>query len=232
MSEYNKIKVKGMPVHEQEEEIVVEERAVAGQVVTKPKVVKKGLMERLVVSMIGPDGLPAVGRYISKELIGPAAKQLFFDSITSAAHMMVFKDGGGPRNGGYSSGYQQQYRGKTDYGSRYRSGGASYSQPTVRNEGYPEEDSRDSTQRLGPGVILVDWAVGDRGSAQRVLNELTDLAQQYGNVRVSDYYGLMGIPTKFTDNNYGWLFSDMDRTRIRSVRGEFVLDLPPIKVIK
>ena len=230
MSEYNKIKVKGMPVHEQEEEVAVE-RKVAGAVVGKPKQVKKGLMERLVVSMIGPDGLPAVGRYISKELIGPAAKQLFFDSITSAAHMMVFKDGGGPRNGGYSSGYQQQYRGKTDYGSRYRSGGASYSQPSVRNEGFPEDD-RDSAQRLGPGVILVDWSVGDRGSAQRVLDELLDLSQQYGNVRVSDYYGLMGIPTKFTDNNYGWLYGDIERTRIRSSRGEFILDLPPIKVIK
>ena len=90
--DYNKVESKSVaPV--KEAEVAVEKVAKVQQVVSKGvRKQKKGLLERLVVGMIGPDGLPAIGRYLGKEVILPAVKNIIVDSLTSGINMAVYGD--------------------------------------------------------------------------------------------------------------------------------------------
>lgn len=234
MTEQNYHKVAPRPVKREErtpeaEEVQVEVRQKA--IVKNPKKVKKGLFERMVVGLIGPDGLPAVGRYVSSEVVGPAVKNMLVDTVINGIQMLVFKDqqpvsrSGNPR---YGNAYSSSSVKKTDYREHY-----SRSQPRYRED--PKRNTWASdphqAQQLGVGVIIQDWAIPDRQDAQNVLNAMTETAYQYGVVKVRDYYDLIGVQSVYTDNAYGWRWDDLQRVRVRTTREGFVLDLPPVSAI-
>ena len=99
MPDYTDIEQKSKTVVRQEEE-KQETKARNKPAVTGK--VKKGLLERLVVGMLGPDGIPAISEYLNREIVVPALKEVFVNSVTSAVNMMVYKSGDHtpPRNYG------------------------------------------------------------------------------------------------------------------------------------
>lgn len=230
--DYNKVEPKAVAkvVEEVEVEEVVEKRPTS--VVKKaPKKAKKGLVERGVAALIGPDGLPAVGRFVVKDVIGPALKDLFVNSIVSGVQMFAYRDGNAPRTP--YNGRTQSFNSprKVDYGSRY---GQPRTQSKPSNNG-PWNDygnPGNNGQRLITGSVLNDWAIPDRDDAMKVITAMNEIAYNYGQVKVRDYYDLIGVETVYTDNNYGWLWDDIQGLRIRTTRDGFVLDLPPVREMK
>lgn len=240
MAEYNKVEprkvVKKEVIQETIEELPGEEKRQKQIVKTAPKKVKKGLFERMVVGLIGPDGLPAVGRYVSHEVLGPAVKNMLVDTVINGIQMLVFKDqnpAGRPTNNPrYGNAYYSSSSAKkTDYNDRYGRS-ASYSRDReVEKKRRPWESDPRQAQQLGVGVIIQDWAIPERQDAQNVLNAMTETAYQYGVVKVRDYYDLIGVQSVYTDNAFGWRWDDLQRVRVRGTRDGFVLDLPPVSAV-
>lgn len=211
-NEYNKVKVKEMEVVEkdgtEEVEVVKKEKIVKGKVSKK----KRGVIERLVIGFIGPDGIQRVGHSINQDIIIPAIKNIIVDSITTGINSIMFPDGSGPRSSttGNARTYHNAYRGaQKSYGNSYR----------ARNE-VPQSRAR---------KVVEEYIFEDRNEALDVLDGLRDIIAQYGQTSVADYYDLIGVDGDYTDNNYGW--DTLDTARVVGVRGGFVLRLPQVEVL-
>ena len=223
--EYNKIEARNNMKIEKETEKTEEKRVPLQKVVSvEPKKVKKGLLSRLAVGVMGPDGLPGIGTFVAEEIIKPAIKNLIVDSVTSGINKMMYRDGGGPtnRHHGYSPhrGYPQppQY---TNYANRYNASQSSAPQPVQPSE------SRVPAVRYG----VDDYKLTDRNDASHVLISLTENANNYGTVSVADYYDLIGVASAYTDNNYGWSAEGMARATIMPVAGGYIIKFPQVEVI-
>src|SRR5699024_2459424 len=218
---YNKVEVKNnMKVDNNNLE--VEERKSLDKVVSaEPVKVKKGLMSRLVTGVLGPEGLPGIGQYVSEEIIIPAIKNIIVDAVTSGINMVMYGENRPhnpravnrqPANRYYSSGPRPTY----NYTSRYTS-----QQPD------PKERHAPRANRYG----IEEYVIENREDAAHVLTTLTEQADMYGSVSVADYYDLIGVTSEYTDNNYGWILETIVRATIRPVRGGYIIALPAVDVI-
>lgn len=219
---YNKVEAKNnMDISKGGDEISKVERKSLDKVVAgEPKKVKKSLVGRLVTGVLGPEGLPGIGQYVSEEIIVPAIKNIIVDAVTSGINMVMYGDskgttprnyGGGPRYTGYGA----SHRPTVNYTSRYTS-----QQP---------EPSQISARGVRQGVE--EYIIENREDAAHVLTTLTEQADMYGSVSIADYYDLIGVPSNYTDNNYGWILETIAHSSIRPVRGGHVIKFPPAEVI-
>ena len=224
---YNEIEVKNNMKVENEEEVtatVSEKKDLKKVVSTQPKKVKKGLVSRLVTGVLGPEGLPSIGSYVNDEIVKPAIKNIIVDAVTSGINMIMYGEKGGPRTGGYGGGYRpngyqpSNYRPRTNYTSQYNS-----QQPT------PQTHYEPNIRPARYGVE--DYIIADRYDAAQVLNTLVESADMYDSVSVADYYDLIGVPSKYTDNSYGWTIDSISRASVVPVRGGYVIKFPPVEVI-
>lgn len=221
---YNKVEVKdNMNISEGGDVIEKSERKSLDKVITnQPKKVKKGLVSRLVGGVLGPDGLPGIGAYVSEEIIVPAIKNIIVDAVTSGVNMIMYgesKGGGAPRN----------YGGQP----RYTGHGASH-RPTVNYTSRYTNQQPAPSERLIPREIrqgVEEYIIEERSDAAHVLTTLTEQADMYGSVSIADYYDLIGIPSVYTDNNYGWVLESISHSSIRPVRGGHVIKFPAPEVI-
>ena len=187
----------------------------------KVKKVKKGLLERLVVGMLGPDGIPAITNHLNQEIIFPAIKEIFVNSVTSAVNMMVYKnsDHQPPRN--YSGNPRQHWQSPTNYSDAYKPK-SNYASPATSQ---PSAKARRSN--------FVDaYTIDKRHEAVFILESLKEQATLYGRVSVADYYDMLGVEPTYTDNTYGWDEDDLTRfAKVIPVQGGYELKLPPVAVL-
>lgn len=229
--EYNKIEARNnMDINNEEEVVKDAKKEPLKRVVSvEPKKVKKGLLSRLAVGVLGPEGLPGIGSYVADEIIKPAIKNLIVDSVTSGINKMMYGERGGPSGRGYNN-YSQSGRGHhpqyTNYANRYAPGNQQPVQPTYAQP-QQQQDNRVSAARYG----VDEYIINGRNDASHVLISLTEHANSYGTVSVADYYDLIGIASEFTDNNYGWSAEGMARATIQPIRNGYVIKFPPVEVI-
>lgn len=158
-----------------EEQKNASERKKVEKVVTgKVKTKKKSEIRKFKDAFVPEDILPNI---ISNVLI-PASKKMIFDVVDT----LLFGD-----------------TRKQD-----RFSGSSYI--PYRSYSYSSSDKRDnrSETRLRSGYYQDDIIVENRGEAEEVLERMDELLDTYGVVSVADLYDLVGKPTKYTDNKYGW----------------------------
>lgn len=217
---YNEIEVRdNMKVEEEVPEEIKEKEELKSVLSTKPTKVKKGLLSRLVTGIVGPEGLPGIGSYVNDEIVKPAIKNIIVDAVTSSINMVMYGEKGGPtrsRHHNPYSGGRSNYRPNVDYSNNYRSSSEHV---------HPER----ATRPIRTGVL--EWKIDDRYDASHVLTALTENADRYGSVSVADYYDLIGIESKYTDNNYGWTIDTIVRASIVPVRGGYVIKFPPVEEI-
>lgn len=224
--DYNKIEVKdNMKINEEsEEEVAQKEKKQLDKVVAaEPKKVKKSLIGRLVTGVVGPDGLPGIGSYVNEEIVKPAIKNIIVDAVTSGINMVMYGErGGAPRGGGYRPNITggRGYTPRTNYGSNYRA---------THSHGPDVQPSERIARPAKQGVE--EYIIEDRHDASQVLVTLTEQADMYDTVSVADYYDLIGVPSKYTDNNYGWTIDSMSRASIIPVRGGYIIKFPPVDII-
>ena len=203
--EYNKIKP-----NPQETKDNSEERPKLKKVV-QATIQKKSLWKRFSLAMFGENGLPGVARSIGKDIIVPMIQNMIVDSIVNGVQRMVYKDEYRP--------YNYKGTGKyTNYNKVYTTN--SYSSRMPQKKVYGEYENNNE-----------EYRIPTRGEAVQVLDDLIEAAERYGNVSIADYYDMIGVPTNYTDNNYGWTAVTIRNAEIRPTRGGYVINFPRPEVL-
>jgi len=71
-------------------------------------------------------------------------------------------------------------------------------------------------------ILLVSKA-----DADRVLETMSELIDRYDAVSVADLYSLLGHPTNYIDNNWGW--TELVFANVLQTQDGWMLDLPPVQ---
>ena len=160
----------------------VEVREKPQQILDKaPKKRKKGLMERLVVGFLGPEGLPGIGKYLNEEIIVPSIKNIIVESVTSGINMAVFGDKG-------TTGRSRNYAQPHDPNRRTYKPSTNYAKPTRTSRftsAQPEPSSR-YRQIQGANYMVDDFPIDSRMKANEILVALREFADRYDYVSVGE----------------------------------------------
>ena len=222
--DYSKIEAKdNMKVGEEEsgENLSTEREKITPVLEKKPEKRKKGLMERLVVGFLGPDGLPGIGAYLNEEIILPSIKNIIVEAVTSGINMAVFGDHSRPSSRPNVPN-RTVYRPETDYASR-----------TSRNTSAQPAPSKRGPEMIRSVKYGVDeYPIESRMDANNVLTMLHEYADNYDYVSVADYYDLLGVSSVYTDHNFGWSFEEILKAVVTPLRGGgYIINLPPVSEI-
>lgn len=171
------------------------EKVVTGKVIAK----KKSGLSKIADEFISEDA-KNIKSYVVGEVLIPSAKKIISEVVTNVVDMILY---GGSRGGG----------------RRYTADTVSYTK-------YSSRDSRAyrDTRSYGGGYSYDDITLSTRAEAEDVLLRMDEIMEQYGLVRVLDFYDLVGVTGNYTDNKYGWL--NIRSAEIVRVRDGYKIKLP------
>lgn len=170
------------------------EKVVKGS--AKPK--KKSELRKIADAFIQED-VGTVRNYIFGEVLVPAIKKTFADIVTNALDMFLWGKGGSRRP--RSSAERISYRNYYDS---------------------PRRTTRESERRRS--YDYDDIVLDSREEADQVLARMEELLDDYNMVSVADFYDLVGITGKTTDNHYGW--TDLRDASVVRDRDGYLIKLP------
>ena len=171
----------------------------------KAKRKKKSELGKLRSAIVSEDS-KNVSNHLLFDVLVPALKNAVSDMVTDGINMVLFGDSkrssGTSRRAGYYS-----------YDTRYNETRDNYARRSTRSSGYEFDD-----------IIITT-----RGEAEAVLNQMRGILEQFGVVRVADFYELVGEEADYTDNKYGW--SGLRTADVAHVRDGYILRLPKATLI-
>lgn len=92
---------------------------------------------------------------------------------------------------------------------------------------YDDANNRRDYDRARTRYDYNDIIFDTRGEAEEVLERMDELVDTYGNASVADFYDLVGVTGKYTDNKYGW--KDIHTAKIVRVSGDgYMIKLPMV----
>lgn len=195
---------KGQPRAMPRDEPKVVTRVVSGEVVRR----KTPLGKRFANNVLGGD-VQSVWSYVFGDVLIPAARNMVADAVTGGVERAIFGENS-PGRGRRGRGI-----GPRDYQSPFQS-------TPMRGIGH---DNRPPAGRRGrPAPKFDEIILPRRVDAEEVLDRMEELIKRYGNVSLSDLYGLIGETGQYTDNKWGWL--DFNEFNIHRVRDGYLLELP------
>jgi hypothetical protein len=198
-------------IGEPTEEKRVISKVISGGVTAK----KKSLWSKAKVAFFGEETID-VGEYLMYDVLIPSAKELVDSLISSIKDAYLW--------GGRSS---------TSNSRINRNGGNSVfnynSISSVRRNVVNSLNSRQAAPQPRVRVNLDDLVFDKRVDAEEVLANLRFLIEKYHVAGVSDLYGLIDMPTEYTDQRWGW--DELRTAEIRRVRTGYLLVLPQPIVI-
>lgn len=195
MEDYRKNSNKAKTEAEQQTSGKKVEKIVTGSAKAK----KKSELRKIADAFIQTDAR-TVGDYIFGEVLVPAIKKTFADIVNNSLDMFLWGKGGSGR----------RPRGNAERIS-YRS---YYDSPTRTREPDRRQRSYDYDE------VILDT----REEAEEVLARMEELLADYKMVSVADFYDLVGITGKTTDNRYGW--TDLTKADIIRDRDGYLIKLP------
>ena len=140
---------------------------------------KKNFGERLKETFIQED-IKEVGRHVTSDVIVPAIKKGFYETITGGLGMLLGVDQ--KKSSASVPAAQVSYR------SFYERRNEQAREPMRARTSYP----------------VKDMVFDDRDSAERVLESMNDLILAAKSVSVADFLELCGHDPNYTDFKYGW----------------------------
>lgn len=176
---------------------------------------KKGFMSKIKHSFISEDA-GSVGEYIVKDIILPTAKDLLFNSMQSALSIVLYGK------------MPNKKKSHTPYSSLSSGGGYMYN--TI------SKSSRDTQSQIKINGFDVDEIEFDYlADAEKVLSDLVELIDVYGNCTIADLYNSMEITIQspYLQNSadkYGW--TNLSDAKTRRYGNKYYLLLPPYKEIR
>jgi hypothetical protein len=184
-------------------EKAAEEKKVNKVISGTAKVKKKSGTRKLADIFVSED-VSNVKTYIFSDVIVPAAKKLVSDIVKDGIEMLLY--GGTSQRRTYSDGF--------------RAGFVDYNKLSGRRDDRrPSYDNRTKIAQSYDNIVLEH-----KGDAEVVLTTMDDIIDSYGEVSVAALFDLVGLPHKYTDNNYGW--TSLGNARVTRVRDGYLLDLP------
>ena len=158
-------------------------------------------------------------------MINDVAKPQIKNAILKGIEIIFF----GSVNGSISS---SRGSSPTPYNSYYI--GRDGSRRPANSSGGSSSNRTDKSAELNklkkafdPKLIVVE----DRGEAQRVLLELKNDCDNYGQIGVDRLFELVGITSDWTSTKYGWVKGDLDDAKVRPCGNGWWFDLPDPIVI-
>lgn len=99
-------------------------------------------------------------------------------------------------------------------------------QPQPRSNTPYHSYSRSTTKARKPvgNNRVANIVLTERREVSNIIDKLQDIIDQYEVATVADLYSLVGLPSKYVDNDWGW--SDIGSPRTVRVDGGFQLVLP------
>lgn len=175
------------------------------------------LRSKLMATFIKDDA-ESVGEYLVFDVLVPAAKNAISDLITTGVNMLLFGENRAP-----SSVKRSGDRSYVSYNNYYRGSGSAYSNSLVESREYqPRSQQYRQAQRETRKFDQVE--VPSRKEAEDVLNAMVDRTIMYGMASVADLYDLAGVPSVYTDNDWGW--DSLAGSRIERSRHGYVIRVP------
>ena len=178
--------------------------------VVNGKVTKKeqGIGSKIGAVLFDDNNVGDVKEYVIFDVIVPAVKNAISNAITGGIDMLLF---GERRSDSSRSSYS---RGYTSYSSR------STSRSDSSRQGY----------RRSSLFELDDILLPTKLDATSVIDNMFNILDEYGVVSVADYYALVGEPSNYQMNAWGWEnLNNIYTQRTRS--GEYKIILPkPVNI--
>ena len=168
--------------------------------VAKARVKRESTAKKVVGEIIREDAR-SVGETVLWDVIIPTVKNLISDTVTRGIESMLYGGDSRPRS-------RSSY---SDY--------SGYSRPKGTRDRPAERRERRSARHAEPerNEIIFDT----RSDANDVIDRMSDLIDQYGQVSLADLNALIGASSNFIDDNWGW--TDMGSFDVRQVRDGFML---------
>lgn len=203
-SNVSKEKAKPQPEKPQKEL----EKVVSGEVVKR----KKPLGRRFKEVFFAGDFKTAAGAVMMGVAL-PAIKNLIFDAGQEALRRVLWNAQRDPRVHRRASG--------NDYNPTIRYDRISSSRSDPRGDPRGRDPRRNESGNYNIGELIVPSSSDD---ADMVLEKMRWIIDNYDVVSVGDLYELLGLPSAYTDNNWGW--SNLVNAEVKAVREGWLLDLP------
>ena len=194
----------------------IKEKEVVKVVSSEVVQLKVPLGRRFKNLFLGADSKSAA-RYIIGDVLEPAIRNLIVDMTSKGIERIVYGESASrPRNAHSHS--RVSYNSPVD---RSRSRGRG----TMMPDQPPYSGRRQQQQRPDGGdIILVS-----REDAEVVLERLIDITDKYEVASVADFHDLVGLPTTFVDNKWGW--NSLRQVEVHQVREGYIIDLPSAEPI-
>ncbi len=180
------------------------EKIITGNVVRR----KKPITKQFADVFFGED-VDNIKEYVIFDVLIPAIKDTFFDVISGGLSMTLF-----------GTGSKKSSKLIRDKGNSYVSYSSIYSN---------KDKPRNTNQTFRSTYNFDDIVLESKGEAEEVLSNLVDLIDDYQIACVGDLYDFLGIPSEFTDHNYGW--TNLSDASVKRVREGYILNLPKPKLI-
>lgn len=184
------------------------EKVVTGEVTQK----KKPLGQRFKTMVTGIE-FRGASQYVFFDVLIPAVKNMVVDAVDVGVKRMIYGEGAS-RNPGYGR------SSRTTYNSPINRGRDSVMLPKQPPHYTPPRTSHSSN----------DIVLNTREEAELVLSTMQDIIEKYEFASVSDFHTIVGLPSTYVDNNWGW--SGLQYVNIRQVREGWLLDMPSVEPIQ
>lgn len=187
-------------------------------VVTGSVVRRKAPAGKRLASMIVGGDLRTVWEYVIMDVLVPAAKDMIVDATTQGFEKMIFGD----------TGRRRSLTPRTP--SVSNTGYISYNRFAPSSVTPARTDERRSMSRRPRGEFdFDDILLATKIEADVVVDRLFDIINQYEQASVRDLYEILGLPSNYTDDKWGW--TDIRGISVKSTRAGYLLDLPRPEVL-
>lgn len=184
------------------------EKVIQGEVIQK----KKSFNSKFKEVFLGGE-LKTASKYIASDVLLPAVRNMVVEATSRGIERLIYGDAAPPRRSGYGGGSRINYNRPTD---RYAPQQRAY---------LPGQSQQLQPRRQD----IADIVLMNREDAELVVERLGDIIQAYDVVSVADLYDMLGLPSTYVDNSWGW--TSINYVNIRQVREGFMIDMPRIEPI-
>lgn len=189
----------------------VVEKVVTGEVTVKPP-----SMLKKVKGIFFRGDAKSAAKFVGASVLLPAIKSMFFEAYRIGGERMIFGDARDPRMGYYDPARP-----------RY-----SYNRPIMEDPrsrsamlpGQPPYRAPSPMPPAGRPRDTSDIVLNSRQDCEQILESLGDIIETHDAASLADFYSLLGLPSSFVDNSWGW--TSMSGSAIQQVRDGYMLLIP------
>jgi hypothetical protein len=187
------------------------EKVVTGEVSQKPK----GIGRKFKDIFFGGD-LRTTVRFVTADVLLPKLRDLVVDITFEGIKKMMYGESAYNRR-------PPSYPTRVQYNSPIMRDPRPYSYASrgpIPDQPHPNRVMRKESN---------DLVLASKEDAERIVEQLIDIIDQYEVVSWADLCALVGWPASPIDNKWGWTY--LTNTEIRQTREGYVIDLPQMEAI-